>query len=244
MREATPVTPPIDPYVFSDAVRAFWDTRLQQLEAQRLRGVSDQGTRGSVTGGQQMNGFARVIVELMEGVGVDRNEIYLKGADLPGYFRATKNWDIVVATSDRLLAAIELKSMVGSFGKNLNNRVEESLGNAVDLWTAYREGAFRASPQPWLGYLFVLQDIPASRDPVGVRHALFPAFPEFDGASYARRYELLCRRLVRERHYTAACFMLTSQEDAERRDNYTEPTPDLSAGTFLSQLLGHVAATH
>ncbi|MGH9175751.1 MAG: PaeR7I family type II restriction endonuclease, partial [Vicinamibacterales bacterium] len=169
--------PEIAPYVFSDAVRAFWSTRLQQLEAQRLRDVTDQGTRGAVTAGQQMNGFARIIVELIESVGVDPGDIYLKGSALPGYFRPTKNWDIVVATNDTLLAAIELKSMVGSFGNNLNNRTEEALGNAVDLWTAYREGAFRASPQPWLGYLFVLEAIDKSLRPVRVRS---PRFPEFD----------------------------------------------------------------
>ncbi len=132
-----------------------------------------------------MNGFARIIVELMERVGVDPSDIYIKGADLPGYFRPTKAWDIVVATEHELLAAIELKSMVGSFGKNLNNRTEEALGNAVDLWTAYREGAFRASPQPWVGYLFVLQAAPQSQVPVGIKRARFPAFHQFDGASYA-----------------------------------------------------------
>jgi hypothetical protein len=236
-----PSIPPIDAYVFSDAIRAFWDTRLQQREEQILRGITDQGTRGDVTGGKQMNGFARIIVELIEGVGVPRTDIYIKGADLPGYFRPTKAWDIVVATETELLAAIELKSMVGSFGKNFNNRTEEALGNAVDLWTAYREGAFRASPQPWVGYLFVLQAAPESETPVGVRQARFPALPEFDGASYAKRYELLCQRLVLERHYSAACFLLTDPNKANQRENYVEPADDLSGVTFLSQLLRHVA---
>ncbi|MEY3276128.1 MAG: Restriction endonuclease XhoI, partial [Verrucomicrobiota bacterium] len=33
---------------------------------------------------------------------------------LPGYFRATKNWDVLVVHRDRLLAAFEFKSQVGS----------------------------------------------------------------------------------------------------------------------------------
>jgi hypothetical protein len=191
-----PAIPTIKPFVFSDAVRAFWDTRLAQQEEQRLRGMTDQGTRGSVTGGRQMNGFARVITELLIQAGVNQHSMYItSGTELPGYFRPTKKWDIVIAEDETLIAAIELKSMVGSFGNNLNNRAEEGLGNAVDIWTAYREGAFRTSPQPWLGYLFVLQDTADSTRPVSVKSPRFPAFPEFQNASYTKRCELLCRRL-------------------------------------------------
>jgi type II restriction enzyme len=62
---------------------------------------------------------------------------------LPGYFRPTKLWDLLVMYQGRLIAAIELKSHIGpSFGNNFNNRTEEAIGTAVDLWTAFREGAF------------------------------------------------------------------------------------------------------
>src|SRR5207249_3503997 len=131
------------------------------------------------------------------------------------------------------------KSHVGSFGNNFNNRTEEAMGSALDIWTAYREGAFRTSPQPWLGYLLLLEDSPKSQNPVKVDEPHFPVFPEFHGASYARRYELFCRRLVLERHYSAACFLLASPGSATLSDNYREPAEDLSATRFLSQLLRH-----
>jgi hypothetical protein len=58
--------------------------------------------------------------------------------EIPGYFRSEKKWDLLVVTKsggmNRLVLAIELKSMAGSTGKNLNNRAEEIIGNAVDLW--------------------------------------------------------------------------------------------------------------
>ncbi len=41
--------------------------------------------------------------------------------------------------------------------------IEEALGNATDLWAAYREGAFRPSARPWLGYVFILEDCDKSR---------------------------------------------------------------------------------
>lgn len=72
---------------------------------------------------------------------------------LPGYFRATKEWDLLVVADGNLIATLELKSQVGpSFGNNFNNRTEEALGSATDLWTAHREGAFKDSIRPWLGY--------------------------------------------------------------------------------------------
>ncbi|MHB8574216.1 MAG: PaeR7I family type II restriction endonuclease, partial [Dehalococcoidia bacterium] len=109
----------------------------------------------------------------------------------------------------------------------------------ADIWTAYREGAFGSSPAPWLGYLIVLQDSPRSRAPVATRAPHFGIFPEFVNTSYAQRYELLCRKLVRERQYSAACFIMADPAVAEIVENYTEPAEDLSAGRFLSQLLAH-----
>ena len=49
----------------------------------------------------------------------------------------------------QLVAAVELKSQVGpSFG---DNRTEEAIGNAVDVWRAYEAGTF-GSVRPWLGF--------------------------------------------------------------------------------------------
>jgi hypothetical protein len=235
----------IEPFVFSDAVREFWATRDKQIADQELRGASDQGARGAVTGGQQMDGFIRKIIRLMMGAGVNPEYIYTQKRQLhlPGFFRPTKQWDLLVVETGELKAALELKSQVGpSFGNNFNNRTEEAMGSAVDIWTAFREGAFRLSPQPWLGYLFLLEDCPGSQRPVSVYEPHFPVFEEFKGASYARRYELFCRKLVRERKYTAACFIRADRNRAHLRDNYLEPAEDLSAAGFLLQLLRHVGS--
>ena len=61
-------------------------------------------------------------------------------------------------SGSNLVAAVEVKSQVGSFGNNFNNRVEEALGNASDFWTAYGKGIFKPSQKPWLGYLFMLEE--------------------------------------------------------------------------------------
>ena len=92
-----------------------------------------------------MDGFVALIMDLVKGNGVGHADIHRDRAvvTLPGYFRPTKLWDLVVIYEGRLVAAIELKSQVGpSFGNNFNNRTEEAIGTAHDFWTAYREGAF------------------------------------------------------------------------------------------------------
>jgi hypothetical protein len=50
----------------------------------------------------------------------------------------------VLVHQRELIAAMEFKSQIGhSFGNNFNNRTEEALGSATDIWAANREGAFR-----------------------------------------------------------------------------------------------------
>ena len=55
---------------------------------------------------------------------------------VPGYFRPTKMWDILIMDKDVLIGVIEFKSQVGSLGNNFNNRCEEALGNATDFSVA------------------------------------------------------------------------------------------------------------
>ena len=191
-----------------------------------------------------MDGFSKTISRLLIEAGIAEINIFQRvSVELPGFFRPTKEWDLVVAVDGNLIAAIELKSQIGpSFGNNFNNRTEEALGTAMDIWTAYREGAFHASPAPWLGYLLILEDCPESRRPISVREPHFPVFAEFIGASYAKRYELFCRKLIRERQYNSACFITADRKNANLSENYGEPAKDLSPSQFLGGLLGHAAS--
>jgi len=232
----------IEPYIFSEAVRNYWKVRSKQGVDQEEKGISDTGERSKVTGGQQMNGFSDKITELLVGSGIPSSDIYVRSKrELPGFFRPHKGWDIVVMSQNKLLAAIELKSQVGpSFGNNFNNRIEEALGSALDFWTAYRENAFGTSPQPWLGYLFLLEDCRESRKTRTVREPHFEVLPEFKKTSYAKRYELLCRKLVLERQYNSACLILSDKMNSELTENYVIPAADLSPDQFLMQLLNHI----
>jgi hypothetical protein len=74
---------------------------------------------------------------------------------------------------------------------------------------------------------------------VRVKEPHFKVFPEFREASYLRRYELFCRKLVRERHYTAAAFV-SSTATGGRRGKYATPASDLSPEHFARTLFAHL----
>jgi Restriction endonuclease XhoI len=163
----------------ADAVRTFWAMRLRQADNQGGEGEArDRGDRRAVTGGKHLDGFRDLVAELLVESGLQRATIYWrKKTELPGWYRAEKNWDLLVVADEKLVAIVEFKSQVGSFGNNFNNRTEESLGNAADLWAAYEEGAFKPSERPWLGYLMLLEDAPGSNRPVSVKEPHFEVFP-------------------------------------------------------------------
>lgn len=224
---------------FERAIREYWKVRTAQAKRQQKTGKADAGLRGAVTGGAQMDAIAMLLEEVFLEAGFPPGSISRGNRlELPGYYRAEKQWDLVVVHDGQLAAAIELKSQAGpSFGKNFNNRNEEAIGSATDIWTAYREGRF-GDTRPWLGYLFLLEEHPKSTSPVGVKEPFFPVEDVFHGASYKKRYELLCRRLVLERLYDAACFMTSS---ADPKSPIHEPAQDLGVENFIRQIRGRAA---
>lgn len=227
-----------------DAIAHFWKTREAQATKQgSAKGAKDKGYRAAVTGGKQMDGFISAIRDVLSESGLDSVCIYCEEkTELPGYFRPEKRWDVVVVVEGKLVACLEFKSQIGpSFGNNYNNRSEEAIGNAHDLWTAFREGAFRVAERPWLGYLMLLEEAPKSTSPVAVREPHFPVFEEFRGASYAKRYEILLNRLVRERLYDSAC-LLMSDAVTGPKGGFTEPSAELSFQNFVASLTGHALA--
>jgi hypothetical protein len=227
-----------------EAVMAFWGNRDKARQKHIEAGTADQGERADVTAGKNMDGFISLVIDLVKANGLGHAAIHQKRAllTLPGYFRPTKLWDLLVLNEGRLIAAVELKSQVGpSFGNNFNNRTEEAIGTAHDLWTAYREDAFGKNPRPFVGWLMMVEDAPESRRPVRDASPHFPVFPEFQGASYLKRYDILCQRLVKEQLYTTAAIM-GSPRTAINSGEFTNMSDMTSLKTFVATLAGHVAA--
>lgn len=194
--------------IIAKAVKLFWDTKKRQL-----KNSGDSSNRGAVVGGKQMDGFIDLLKKVAIDAGIPADNIITDKNYLPGYFRSSKDWDmLIIAPSGKLIAAIELKSQVGSYGNNFNNRAEEAIGSAVDLWTAFREGQFPGQQAPWVGWLMVVGRDKASKRSVRNYQPYFSVRPEFEGASYLDRYRILCQKLILERHYTSAAIVWTSDE--------------------------------
>lgn len=69
----------------------------------------------------------------------------------------------------------------------------------------------------------------------------YPIRPGFQGVSYARRYELFCRRLVRKRVYDAACFYMSSDKGGQNGE-YSEPSKELSFANCAAPFRTRAAA--
>jgi hypothetical protein len=235
-----------------EAVQSYWDARAKNKEKQVQSGKIDAGTRGEVTGGTQMGALEVLVADILCDAGLKRLDVRTRTAlELPGYFRATKKWDLIVVSEDQLVPAMEFKSQAGkSIGNNVSNRSEEAVGSAKDIWTAFREGRFGNSPTPFLGYFFLLEDRDNVKTPVANKEPYFSVDSEFrgeakespkgvaryKGVSYGKRYELLCRRLVLERLYNSACFLMATNSKTTR---ITQPVEDLTFQRLAAALRGH-----
>ena len=168
-----------------EAVKLFWGNRQTALARQIESGRKDEGGRGAVTSGKNMDGFRALTRSLAVANGLDPADVsaHARVLTLPGYFRPTKFWDTLAILRDDLLAAVEFKSQVGpSFGKNFNNWCEEAIGSSHDFWTAYRMGAFgEDAPRPFLAWIMLLEDCDASNYPVKESDPRFPVDPAFQG---------------------------------------------------------------
>lgn len=217
--------------LIKSAIKSFWETKKKQLNAS-----GDSSNRGAVVGGKQLDAFAELLKTIAIENGIPEKYIYTSQAYLPGFFRSSKNWDfLIIAPNKKLIVAVELKSQIGSYGNNFNNRTEEALGDAIDLWTAFRENQFPGQSAPWVGYLTVVGKDRSSTSPVRNNEPHYPVLPEFQDATYLDRYRILCQKLILERHYSMASLICTSGPG-----HYEDVSEDTSIDRFLQSFIGHL----
>jgi type II restriction enzyme len=231
----------------NEAVQQFWSVR--------------SGGTG-VLGGKTLDGFIKIIKDVVTNSGLNNIEIYTgrNSSQLPGFFRPHKSWDVVVIADEKLVAAIELKSQVGSIGNNFNNRTEEVLGSGIDLHTAVQEEAFGQETEIFRGYLILVEDSDKSRSTAKINMNKFPVmhgflndeaarsvkyiknsagiYPIIEGVSYLKRYDILCKKLVLKDLYTAAALIIASEDNAVSGE-YRDFSPQTSINTFLTKLDNH-----
>jgi hypothetical protein len=202
----------------SAAVASYWGVRAEQAKRSRDAGVVNTGLRAEVTGGRHLDALQLLLVQVLVDAGIPEEMLQVRKRPVPGYFRRDKSWDIVVTVQERVLAIIELKSIVGTNpGQNFNNRTDEALGQAMDVWKAVERGIIDSPLRPWLGYFMLIEDNDAWNKPSMPRSAVWPADPAFDGASPAQRAGIFFDRMVRERLLDAACVLMASRTTGDFR---------------------------
>lgn len=225
--------------VLGEPIRFMWE----RIEANNGRG------------GNQMDKIEEIIKEHILETCSGRNvEVFTgKNATLPGYYRTRKNWDVIVIIDGFLAAAVEVKSQrVGrpklgglpQVAKNVNNRIEEAIGSANDI-RCLADGRTAAA---WLGYLFVLEKAPETIDPAPKDvEAKLPVDAIFGlNPSIARRYQVMCQRLVESNLYDGACLLLSplstfSVPTVEEPDiQGINVNADISFDGFMRSLQSHL----
>ena len=193
-----------------DAVQTYW----RVLEE----------TGGLTQSGRHMAGFITLVQHVVNRVDGYRYQINHrgKGIELPGYYRRTKNWDLIVTGHGQIAAVIELKSMSGAYGKNFNNRLEEALGSGKDLRDAINNGVFGNIDPPFLGWMILVNEDDVSSDMGDEPLPDSQPAHVFQHTSYINRFQILCRRLMEQGLYDAATIIKSQQADGRRSGAWSD----------------------
>lgn len=178
-----------------NAALDYWiRSKDDQAALSKLAGRAQQGNRATVTGGKHLAAVNQLIVdELVESGLQDLTLHFNRHATLPGYYRASKSWDLLAVRDGDPVLVVEYKSMKGSEGKNLNNRADEVFGIAEDLRAAQQAGL--VNDRLVRAYVFLMEVTPAVTRPVGNVVRVGEADPIFAGASYLDRMAIMCERI-------------------------------------------------
>lgn len=202
------------------AIAAYWQTKDKQNTAAAAIQSTAEGKAKAVRGGGQFNPLVNLIARFFIDAGYPVQSIGASGRTtvLPSYFRSTKSWDLAVVHKGILVAAMEMKALGSpSINKNINNRIEEAIGNAVDLTHTYQ--AHLTGPErPWLGYLMIMEDDETSRKATGPRKSRFETAGEWQDVSLQERFAIAGQRMLDKDHYDAVCYFVSSSDDPGPRE--------------------------
>lgn len=216
-------------------VDAFWGRR-NQIEAQhKLSGV--QG--GAARSGTHMAAIQDYVRRLFIEAGLPPESVLNGSPSLPGFFRRSKSWDVVVSYRGVLVAAVELKSQVGSVGNNANNRIEEAIGNAYDIGAVQKYNRSFGSLSPWLAFVMVLEETADTRRELRPRSTVFATDEVFTHATYSSQYQTALSRFVSDGLYDAGWFLTTAQH-ADGGYGYAEPLKTATSETFKGLVAARV----
>ena len=220
------------------AILNSFELRIIAEETQLERGKSDTGARSQVTSGNHLLPLTDAIISDIRCDGMIDEEIYRGKNDtaIPGWFRASKKWDILITYDSNLIAAIELKSICGSYGNNINNRAEEAIGQSIDAQYMIKNDLLDCTVPPLFGYVMIVKEEPKSLALTKIHEPHYPVDPIFKNTSYIDRFKILCQRLRKEGLFSAVWFVVANPDTGE----VYEPDSNLSYDKFIAEIRGKI----
>lgn len=178
----------------TQAIQLWIDSKEVQGRRSQDNGNAQAGSRSQVTGGLHLRGVNQLVVDEIRATGATGLELrFDRNAVLPGWYRPSKAWDLLVLQHGRPILAVEYKSMAGSVGNNLNNRADEVFGIAEDARQAEINGILPSNLRR--AYIYVLEVTPAVTRPVSIAQQVGRPDMIFHGASYFDRVTIMCKRM-------------------------------------------------
>ena len=219
-----------------DLVLSFWAARGASSARLAQAGRSDTGAQARDA--RHMESIATFVRQMFLDAGMAESDVTLDTV-IPGYYRRSKNWDVVAVYKGHLVGVVELKSQESSPSNNANNRIEEAIGSAVDAHAVQEiTGAF-GTLGVWAAWGMTFnRNVETAKPRIpGSRH--YPLDTAFLPFSYARQYSIAIERLISRNIYQAG-WMLETWIDPNGDIFFDEPVPSATAETLRGQIEARV----
>lgn len=224
----------IDPLLLN-----FWKHR--GASSARLAAAGRSNTGAQARDARHMQSMSAFVRQMFVDAGLAEGDVMLDGV-IPGYFRRSKNWDVVAMHRGHLVGVVELKSQETSPGNNANNRIEEAIGSAVDAMAVQDlTGAF-GNLGVWAAWCMTFNAHCESGKPIGRPRGTASRFsfdPAFLPMTYASQYATAIERFIAQNIYQAG-WMLTTWLNSDQTVGYDEPIPTATAATLRVQIEARV----
>jgi hypothetical protein len=220
----------------------WWAEKNEAIDRLAADGKSDTGAQAR--NAKHMRSIAMFVRQMFIDAGLPEADVTVDSI-IPGYYRRSKNWDVVAMHKGHLVGVVELKSQASSPSNNANNRIEEAIGSAVDA-KAVQEltGAF-GNLGVWAAWSMTFNRDCESGNPIRLTSVQksklrFPLNDSaFENMTYAKQYAKAVERFIAQKVYDAG-WMLITWVNRDGTIGYDEPIPTATAETLATQIEARV----
>ncbi|RTL67436.1 MAG: hypothetical protein EKK42_13885 [Pseudonocardiaceae bacterium] len=218
----------------------WWAAKNNAVAKQAEQGRSGYGAQARDAA--HMKSISHFVKQMFIDAGLNEAEVTVDSV-VPGYFRRSKNWDVVAMHKGRLVGVVELKSQATSPGNNANNRIEEAIGSSVDMKTVQEMTADFGSLGVWSAWCMTFARDCETGNPIQApaksRVRVPLTDPAFANMTYSTQYGKAIERFISQKVYDAG-WMLTTWVEEDGTVAFDQPIPTATAETLATQIEARV----